>query len=138
MSQKRKKEKPKSAPRGLDGSSGNGWGTALVVGGTAILAGTWYYLKAGAGAEKNAAFIPDLVEDPIDRIVDFLNVNVGRNWVEMTRSTLEKAIEHALPPKIVGLLNVIYRAEVLATENRIEPSAKKAWAQNRIAQFRLS
>lgn len=137
-SKKRKKSRSKSAPHISNDEVGNGWGQVLAVGGAALLAGALYYVKAGAGSEKNAALIPDAVEDPIDQIVDTLNRTFGKNWVDLTLSVLEKALEHALPSKTVAFVKLIHRAEILAKENGIVPSEKKAWALNRIAQLRLN
>jgi len=80
----------------------------------------------GAGSEKNAALIPDAIEDPIDKVVDGLNRKLGRNWGNSTLSDLEKVLENALPPETVALVKFIHKAELLAKTNGIKFSEKKA------------
>lgn len=137
-SKKRKKSKPQTEHEIPDESGGNPWGTVLKVGGAALAVGALYYIKTGAGSEKNAAIIPDVIEDPIDEIVDALNRKFGKKWVDQTLSVLEKALEHALPAKTVAFVRLIHRAELMAKEEKIVPSEKKAWAQARIAHMRLN
>lgn len=137
-SKKRKKSKPETMADTSGDSAGDGWGPVLAVGGAIVGGALLYYVKAGAGSEKNAALVPDIVEDPIDQVVDALNRKFGKKWVDQTLSVLEKALEHALPAKTVAFVRLIHRAELMAKEEKIVPSEKKAWAQARIAQMRLN
>lgn len=75
----------------------------LVVGGGLLL----YYLKAGAGSEKNAALIPDTIEKKLDMVVDKLNRKFNKRWGNLTIA----ALSAALPKELVGLVNSVVTAE---------------------------
>ena len=137
-SKKDKKSKTQTAARRGGNEGGISWGQVAAIGAAGIATGVLLYVKTGAGSEKNAALIPDAIEDPIDKIVDALNREVGRNWGNFALSVLEKTLENALPPEIVALVKVIHKAELLAKENLIKPSDKKAWTQSRIDKKRLN
>ena len=70
-----------------------------------------YYLIAGLGRENNAAFIPDVLEDRIDHVVDVLNARIGKGWVTWGAEELKAALRHALPGPLVTLIDVVYAVE---------------------------
>ncbi|HYX72552.1 MAG TPA: hypothetical protein VE732_07260 [Nitrososphaera sp.] len=70
-----------------------------------------YYLTAGYDRENNAAFIPDALENRIDRVVDALNTKVGKNWVTWGAGQLKSYLRNALPPSLVALVDVAYVVE---------------------------
>lgn len=135
---KGKKSKTDTAARRRSNDGGISWGQVAAVGAAGIATGLLLYVKTGAGSEKNAALIPDAIEDPIDEIVDALNQRLGKDWGNLALSTLEKTLENALPPGTVAFVKLIHKAELLAQGDRINPSEKKAWAQSRIDKMRLN
>jgi len=114
-----------------------GWGKAAVVGaGVIVGGGLLYFLKSGAGSEKDSPLTPQFIEDPLDAIVDALNRRFGKRWADTALSVLEKALEVALPPKVVSLVKVVHRAEILAIDGKIAAAEKKHWAETRIDEQR--
>jgi hypothetical protein len=70
-----------------------------------------YYLTAGYGDENNAALIPDSLENHIDRVVNTLNANVGKEWGYQGAEALKFILRKALPPYLVALVDVVYTVE---------------------------
>lgn len=87
---------------------------ALAVGGGLVgLVGcaALYYLMAGAGSEKNAALIPDSIEARLDTVVDALNDQFGKQWVDFGIAVLQAGLAKILPPALVALVAAVYKSE---------------------------
>ncbi|MDC0750010.1 hypothetical protein [Polyangium mundeleinium] len=103
---------------------------------TGLAAGAYYYLKSGAGSEKNAALIPDPLEVQLDRVVDALNGKFGKRWGNRTLAVLEKGLEAVLSPQLVALVRIVHKAELLGQEMELSGAAKRqkaaGWAQEMV------
>jgi ABC-type xylose transport system substrate-binding protein len=84
-----------------------------------------YYLTAGTDRENNAALIPDGLEDRIDRVVDTLNAQVGKNWVNWGTGQLKAYLRNTLPPSIITLVDIVYAVEQAARQGRIAGYTKR-------------
>jgi hypothetical protein len=91
---------------------GDDWGTFFLILGIGLGGLGLYYLTAGR-EEKNAALIPDRLEDQIDLVVKELNEKFGPGWVNFGLNALEGYMKSILPWQVVGLVNVIYQVEQL-------------------------
>lgn len=80
----------------------------LGVMGTAAAAFGLYYLVAGAGKEKNAALIPDSIEDQLDMTVEHLNNIFGKSWIQYAID----ALQQALPAPLTALVQFVHAAEL--------------------------
>lgn len=83
-----------------------------------------YYLTAGYDRENNAAFIPDTLEDRIDRVVNTLNASVGKEWGYQGAETLKFILRRALPPHLVALVDVVYTVEQESLRVRMDSDTK--------------
>jgi hypothetical protein len=84
-----------------------------------------YYLTAGYDQENNAALIPDPLEDRIDRVVNSLNANVGKEWGYQGAETLKVILRRALPPYLVALVDVVYAVEQESLRVRMASDTKR-------------
>jgi hypothetical protein len=102
----------------------------ILVGGAA-LAGAFglYYLVAGAGPDKDAALVPNSLEDKLDRVVSVLNQRLGKAWVDRGLNYLQSFLAGVLPAPLVGLVGAVYQAEIWAKQQRsygyVMPSGQK-------------
>ena len=108
--------------------------TGLLLGGFLL-----YYLKDGAGSERNAALLPDEIEDNLDRVVDELNRLFGRRWVDRGIAALEKSLSAILPTPVVALVSVVHETEKWAERQRtmgrpVSGLQKRRFAAARYAQ----
>lgn len=108
--------------------------TGLLLGGFLL-----YYLKDGAGSERNAALLPDEIEDNLDRVVDELNRLFGRRWVDRGIAALEKSLSAILPTPVVALVSVVHETEKWAARQRtmgrpVSGLQKRRFAAARYAQ----
>jgi len=84
-----------------------------------------YYLTAGYDRENNAAFIPDSLEDRIDRVVNTINAQVGKEWGYQGAETLKLILRGALPPYLVALVDVVYTIEQESRRIRMDSDTKR-------------
>jgi hypothetical protein len=134
-SKKSQKYIRKSRNTRLEGS-GNNWAQVAAVAVGAVGVGALvHYLKNGAGSDKNAVLIPDVIEDPLDKLVDALNRRYGKQWGDQVVSVLESGLEQMLPPAVLSLVKIAHRVELMCKEGQIKPSEKKRQAQIRIEKM---
>lgn len=79
--------------------------------GLSAVVGLLYYVVAGAGSERNAALIPDSIEARLDKVVDTLNRQYGKQWVAFALSALQEGLSKLLPAHLVALVAAVYKAE---------------------------
>lgn len=84
---------------------------ALWIGGGVVTTSLLYYLGAGLGRDRNAALIPDAIEDRLDMVVEAMNTRFGREWVNRGLAVLKQALEETLPGPLVALVDVVVAAE---------------------------
>jgi hypothetical protein len=79
--------------------------------GALFLGAFWYlaYLQSGKG-ENNSPFVPDAVENQLDRVVAALNQQFGRHWVNTALFFLQRHIEFRFPGA-TALVNAAHWAE---------------------------
>jgi hypothetical protein len=102
--------------------------TALMVGGGLLGGALLYYLMAGAGSEKNAALIPDAIEDRLDLVVKVLDRRFGKVWVDRGISALKSALSETLPGPVVALVDAVVAAEKLGRQQRWTGAYKRVHA----------
>lgn len=136
MSSKKRNKSTTTSRRTQTDRGGDGWTQAAVVAAGAVgalgIGAFVHYLKNGAGSDKNAVLIPDIIEDPLDKLIDALNRQFGKTWGDQAVSVLEKGLESVLPPAVVSLVKIAHKIELMCKEGQIEPSKKKYLAQQRI------
>lgn len=92
------------------------WLGVLGLGGVSLAAlVSVVYLKWGAGSKKNSAVIPDMIEDEIDKVVDFLNKKYP-GWASKGMETLSRTLESTLPPTFGLLLKIVEQVEQQAAK----------------------
>jgi hypothetical protein len=84
-----------------------------------------YYLTAGVDQEDNAALIPDALENRIDRVVNTLNTQVGKNWGNLGAEVLRSLLRKVLPGPLVALVDVVYAVELEARRVRMTTYTKR-------------
>jgi len=100
----------------------------LMVGGGVLGGALLYYLMAGAGSEKNAALIPDAIEDRLDLVVKALDGRFGKVWVGRGIAALKSALSETLPAPLVALVDVVVAAETLGRQHRWTGAHKRVHA----------
>jgi len=111
------------------GGGGDDWGKVLgIVIGVGIGAIAVYYLTAGRGEVDNAALIPDDLEGRIDFVVEALNGQFGKLWVDRGLDAVEIYLKGILPWQVVALIGVIYQVEQLSKTRYMNSQAKKETA----------
>ncbi|EYF06959.1 hypothetical protein [Chondromyces apiculatus] len=93
------------------------WGKVALVGGTLAGVALAYYARRGAGSEKNAVLIPDVIEDEIDKVVDQLNERFDREWVTRGLDALTLGLAATLSPTGKLLLAVLDEVEQWASDH---------------------
>lgn len=88
-----------------------------VVGGAVVL-GALIYLVTARG-KNNSFFIPDALENRIDRLIENLNSTFGKRWVDLGLNALQAHIERTMP-HLAMLVGVVYRFE---QQYRLYPGA---------------
>lgn len=117
----------------------NGNNTGLLAAAGLLLGGfLLYYLKDGAGSERNAALIPDEVEDSLDRVVDELNRLFGRRWVNRGLAVLEKSLSSILPTPMVALVSIVHQTEQWAEGQRQMGRAVNGYQKRQFAVARFA
>jgi hypothetical protein len=101
---------------------GDGGKVLLAIGGVALLA----WLLSGRG-KQNSPFIPDVIENELDRVVEALNRRFGHRWVTYGLDALQAFLQRALPGP-AGLLNTVLWVE--QNYAHLTGSAKKQLAVN--------
>jgi hypothetical protein len=89
------------------GGGDDGWAFL----GLLLAAGGLYYLLAGRGEENDAALIPNTLEGRIDFLIEALNKQFGKRWVDKGLDVLKSQLEQRLPPLMVALVSVVYAVE---------------------------
>jgi hypothetical protein len=74
----------------------NAW--KILVTGVLFLGAFWYldYMNSGEG-ENNSPYVPDAIENRLDRVVAALNQQFGKYWVNTALFFLQRQIELAFP-----------------------------------------
>jgi hypothetical protein len=111
------------------GGGGDDWGKFLgIVIGVGIGSLAVYYLTAGRGEENNAALIPDDLEGRIDFVVEALNREFGKPWVDRGLDALDSYLKGILQWQVVALIGVIYQVEELSKTRYMSSDSKKEMA----------
>lgn len=84
---------------------GNAGKAVLLFVGAALL----LYLLGGRDKDSSR-FLPDPVEDRIDRVVAALNRRFGKRWVDVALNVLQRQIEMTMPGA-AALVSAVHRAE---------------------------
>jgi len=93
--------------------NGDDWWKALfLIGGGALVL---YGVKVAIDEEKSGMPIPADPGGRIDLIVEFLNKQFGKQWVQFGLNELQSYLEKRLPKPVVGLVHVIYAVEQQST-----------------------
>lgn len=107
---------------------GDDWGKFFLILGIGLGGIGLYYLIAGP-EQKNAALIPDDVENQIDLVVRKLNEQFGHEWVNLGLNALEHYLRSILPWQVVALVSVIYQVEQLRA---VHGAAKRQLVAERV------
>ena len=99
----------------------------LFIGGGALVL---YYAHAGRGEENNAAFLPDSLEDRVDRLVARLNGRFGQAWVDRSLDVLSFYLKTVLPSNVVTLVSVIHQVELRSRQVQMTSFQKQQAAVN--------
>lgn len=94
-----------SMARGKKSESG-GWALLKTVAKFAVPAGAVVgavYLATGAGSKKNSPFIPDSIENELDKVADALTRRFGDGWIEETEHALMAVVPLPLRPLVAIL-----------------------------------
>ena len=70
-----------------------------------------YLVKVATDEEKSGASVPADPGGQIDLIVQELNQQYGKQWVQFGLSEIQSYLEKKLPKPVVGLVNVVYAVE---------------------------
>lgn len=103
----------------------------ILVGTAAALltAGASAYLARGR-RQEGSLFIPDAVEARIDKVVAWLDRQVGKQWVDKGLDIVQSLLFSNLPRPLAVLADVVYEAE---TKGR-----KKGWSGPQKREFAKS
>jgi len=74
-----------------------------------------FVVKVATDEEKSGTTVPADPGGRIDLIVQELNNQFGKQWVQIALSVLQSYLETRLPKPVVGLVNVIYAVEQQST-----------------------
>lgn len=102
--------------------------TALAVGGSFIGGVLLYYLVTGTRSDKNAVLIPDAIEDRLDVVVEALDRQFNRLWVDRGISVLKSVLSKTLPASVVALVDVVVAAEKAGQQQGWRGYQKRAHA----------
>jgi hypothetical protein len=105
--------------------SGDDWLKALLwIGGISV---ALYAVKVATDEEKTGVPVPADPGGLIDLIVEKLNTQFGKQWVQFGLSVLQSYLEKKLPKPVVGFVDVVYAVEQQSTSMLIPMSgpAKK-------------
>lgn len=99
--------------------------------GTILGAGTLLYLATGR-REEDSPFIPNSVEDHIDRLVAFLDRTIGKPWVDLGLDALQSRLSLSYPG-MTGVLNAVFYAEQQGRRLGWIGVEKRAFAAQRLS-----
>lgn len=102
---------------------GGGWILLLLA-----AAGLLYYTQTGLGEENDAALIPNDLERHIDLVVEALNKQFGKRWVDWGMEALRTHLQKALPPQLVALVVVVSAVELASRRTPMTSYAKQQMA----------
>ena len=109
--------------RGMSTEAKALWAVGAVAGSVLL-----YYLLSGAGSEKDAVLIPNSIEKRLDKVIDALNREFGKDWVRFGISALEAGLSKVLPPPLVGLVMAVHKAEQTGIQLGVSGAQKKQHA----------
>jgi hypothetical protein len=98
---------------------GDWWKVLLWVAGGALVL---YGVKVATDEEKKGTPVPADPGGRIDLIVQELNNQFGKQWVQSGLSVLQSYLEKRLPKSVVALVNVVYAVEQQSTYSPIPMS----------------
>jgi hypothetical protein len=90
------------------------WKLLKIVGGGIVGLVVLDYLVGGRGKENNAALMPDRLEDQIDLVVEELNNQFGKQWVNEGLDRIQNSLQRALPLPLVA---AVYAVELMSKNN---------------------
>lgn len=102
--------------------AGKGDSDLWKVAGAIALGGLFIYLATSRG-KNNSPFLPDAIEDRINRLVAVLNEAFGQRWVNAGLDALQRYIEQTMP-QLTGLLKLVFWVE--RNYGFVSGAAKKA------------
>jgi len=85
--------------------------TGWLLGGAAVVLGAagYHYLKKGMGKANDAPGIPNIVEKPIDNVIDALEGQFGASWMTKGRDALTAFISLKMPT-MTAVMDAIHEA----------------------------
>lgn len=86
-----------------------------------------HYVKSGVRG-RNAALMPDSLEQHIDDAIEWLDVQLGQNWVDQGLVAVRTSLSHILPLPAVALADVIYAAERIGRRKKWNGLQKRQYA----------
>ena len=92
--------------------------------------GLLVYLATGR-REKNSSFIPDAIEDRIDKVVAWLDEKFGKRWVDQGLDMIQSSLFGSLPKPLALLGDAIYQAERVGTQQGWSGPQKRNYARSR-------
>lgn len=103
------------------------WKALLLIGGGALVL---YGVKVAIDEEKSGVSVPADPGGRIDIIVELLNKQFGKQWVQFGLNQLQSYLEKRLPEPVVGLVDVVYAVEQRSTYMPMSGYEKKQVALN--------
>ncbi|MCB9529775.1 MAG: hypothetical protein R3F65_09315 [bacterium] len=94
--------------------------------GIGAVVGLGIYLLSGR-REKNSPFIPDFIEDGIDRVIASLDRRFGKQWVDMGLDVIERFLTAQLPATLASYAKVVFDAELMGR--------REGWSGRRKLEF---
>lgn len=108
------------------------WKLLGIIGGGIVGLTILDYLLGGRGKENNAALMPDRLEDQIDLVVEELNNQFGKQWVNKGLDWIQNSLQRALPLPVVA---AVYAVELIS-KNNLWPMSGPAKKQAAVRRLR--
>lgn len=111
------------------GSKGGSDGLKLLAG----LGFVYLLYKATGLRGQNSPFIPDAIEDQIDRAIGLLDRSFGKEWVDHGLNAVEQLVRANFDAVAPGLAQVIYSAEEVGRQLQLSGWEKKQRAVRQLS-----
>lgn len=108
------------------------WKLLGIVGGGIVGIVVLDYLVGGRGKENNAVLMPDRLEDQVDLVVEGLNNQFGKQWVNKGLNHIQNSLQRALPMPVVA---AVYAVELMS-KNSLWPMSGPAKQQAAVRRLR--
>jgi hypothetical protein len=118
----------KSGLRSAAGKAGL-LGVLLPLGGVLTLVGVGVYIYVSTGrGRKDSPLVPNVIEERIDRLVEWLNTRFGKQWMDQRLDTVQTALSAAMPFPATALVGVVHQVERLGKTKGWSGAEKRAEA----------